>query len=150
MIRVQALEAGRASGRTPLLPHMRPYPPGVPGYGADAADTEPVDIHGSINLTLPLGQLANEKRDRNIYDEKVFGQAEYRFDGGRSGGAAWKSKVERYFITKIPVALELLKWAEAHNLEKVDEVNFINLAHPYLTEEQCQCFNREVWAFLSG
>ena len=144
MIRVQALELGRGPARTPLLPHMRPYPPGIP---TPAAVDEAIDINGAIKLTLPLGQLASEKRDRSIYDEKMMGQAEYRFDGAKNS-AAWESKVERYFITKVPVALGLLKWAEAHNLEVVTEDKLIASAQPYLTEEQCQTFNREVWGFL--
>ena len=108
-----------------------------------------IDVDGPIKITLPLGQLASERRDKSIYDEKMMTQAEYRYDGGKNG-ASWKSKVERYFITKVPVALELLKWAEAHNLDTISEAKFVQAAHPNLTEEQCQVFNREIWGFLSG
>ena len=110
---------------------MRAYPPGIPGQ---PAGTEPVDINGPMKITLPLGQLGSEKRDRSIYDDKMMTQPEYRFDGGKNG-AAWKSKIERYFITKVPVALEILKWSESHNLEIINEAKFIEAAHPHLTEE---------------
>ena len=72
-----------------------------------SAGPEPVDVNGPMKLSLPLGQLGNERRDRSIYDEKMWGQADYRSDGAK-GGSAWKSRVERYFIPKIPVARENL------------------------------------------
>jgi hypothetical protein len=145
VIRVQALEAARGAAaregaREPLLPHMRQYPPGIPG----AAAVEAIDVNGPIKLILPLGQLGNDRRDKSIYDDKMTSQSEYRYDGGKTGGAAWKSKVERYFITKIPVAMEILKWAESHNLELITEEKFVAAAHPHLSEEQCQTFNREI------
>ena len=90
---------------------MGPYPPGV--LGADVS--EAIDVNAPMKLTLPLGLLGSERRDKSIYDDKMMTQPEYRFDGTK-GGANWKSKIERYFITKVPVALEILKWAEAHNL----------------------------------
>ena len=76
---------------------------------------ETIDIDGKMNLTLPLGHLGNDRRDKSIYDDKMMTQPEYRFDGVKEG-AKWKSKIERYFITKVPVAMEILKCAEAHNL----------------------------------
>ena len=154
LVRVRALEMGRnptpevnATAREAFLPHLRQQPPGLDG---GIGSTQPmIDINGPLRITLPLGQLANERRDRSIYDEKMMSQAEYRFDGSKNG-AGWKSKIERYFIIKVPVALELLKWAEAHNLEAITEAKFIGAAHPNITEEQCQVFNREIWGFLSG
>jgi hypothetical protein len=124
---------------------MRSYaePPGLPRV------PEAIDINAPLKLTLPLGQLGSERRDRGIYDDKLMTQSEYRFDVSKDG-AKWKSKVEPYFITKVPVALELLKWAEAHNLERISEAKFITQAFPHLSEDQCQTFNREIWGFLSG
>ena len=94
-------------------------PPGMSPPGVEAPD-----INGPMKLTLPLGQLGNERRDKSIYDDKMMTQPEYRFDGTKDG-AKWKSKVERYFITKVPVAMEILKWAEAHNLDKITESKFM-------------------------
>ena len=62
----------------------------------------------------------------------------------------WKSEVGRHFITKVPVAMEILKWAEAHHLDKVTGSKFMAAAYPHLNDEQCQRFNREIWGFLSG
>ena len=84
------------------MPSMRtalPLPPGMQQQGL-----EMIDISGPMELTLPLGQLGNERRDKSIYDDKMMTQPEYRFDGTKDG-AKWKSKVERYFITKVPVAI---------------------------------------------
>ena len=148
-VRVRALEQipRTAAQREPFLPSMRTAPDSPPGMQPQGLETH--DINGPMKLTLPLGQLGNERRDKSIYDDKMMTQPEYRFDGTKDG-AKWKSKVERYFITKVPVAMEILKWAEAHNLDKITESKFMTAAHPHLSDEQCQTFNREIWGFLSG
>ena len=51
-------------------------------------------------------------KDRSLFDDKFMLASEYQWDGMK-GGAAWKSRVERYFITTLPVLRELLEWAEA-------------------------------------
>ena len=51
-------------------------------------------------------------KDRTLFDDKVMLTPDYQWDGVK-GGAAWKSSVEKYFITKAPVLRELLEWAEA-------------------------------------
>ena len=78
---------------------MRAYPPGVPGIHV----SEAIGVNAPMELTLPLGLLGSGRRDKSIYDDKMMTQPEYRFDGTK-GGANWKSKIERYFITKVPVA----------------------------------------------
>ena len=35
-------------------------------------------------------------------------------------------------------------------MEKIPEAKFMGAAHPHLSDEQCQAFNREIWGFLSG
>jgi hypothetical protein len=150
LVRVRALEQSRipVSGaqREPFLPSMRASLESPPGM---AQAPEAIDINGQMKLTLPLGHLGNEKRDRSFYDDKLMTQAEYRFDGGKDG-ATWKSNVERYFITTVPVAMEVLKWAEAHNLEPISEAKFVSAACPHINEEQCGALSREIWGFLSG
>jgi len=104
MVRVQALEAGRATAATrePLLPHTGQLPPGIPGT---STHHEAIDITAPMKLTLPLGHLGGERKDaKSIYDDKLTQHADYRYDGGKTGGG-WKGKVERYFIAKIPAAL---------------------------------------------
>ena len=94
MVQVQALAVQRgaaaAAQREPRLPHMRQYPPGVPGAQTSAA--EAIDTNGPMKLSLPLGLLGSERRDKSIYDDKMMTQPEYRFDGTK-GGASWKSNI---------------------------------------------------------
>ena len=88
------------------MPSMRTAPDPPPGMQQQGLET--TDINGPMKLTLPPGQLGNERRDKSIYDDKMMTQPEYRFDGTKDG-AKWKSKVEPYFITMVPVAMEILK-----------------------------------------
>ncbi len=76
-------------------------------------------------------------------------QPECRFDGSKDV-ATWEGKIERYFINTAPMAIETLKWAEAHNLEAISEPKFVSAACPHLNGEQCQAFKRELWVVLSG
>ena len=46
---------------------------------------------------------------------------EYKYNGVK-GWAVWKSKVERYFMSKCPAKLELLHWAKRYEGEKIDEL----------------------------
>ena len=46
------------------------------------------------------------------------------------------------FSPNTPVAVELVKWAEHHNMEAVSEAKSMELAAPRLTMEQCQTSNR--------
>jgi hypothetical protein len=105
LIRVRALEQARipttAGQRAAFLPSMRATLEPPPGM---RQGPETIDIDGKMNLTLPLGHLGNDRRDKSIYDDKMMTQPEYRFDGVKEG-AKWKSKIERYFITKVPVAM---------------------------------------------
>ena len=104
LIRVRALEQARipatAGQREPFMPSMRTTLEPPPGM---RQGPEAIDINGQIKLTLPLGHLGNERRGKSIYDDKMMTQPEYRFDGLKEG-AKWKSNIERYFITKVPVA----------------------------------------------
>jgi hypothetical protein len=111
--------------------------------------SEAIDVSAPMKPTLPLGLLGSGRRDKSIYDDKMMTQPEYRFDGTK-GGANWKLEIGRYFVTKAPVALEILKWSESHNLELITEAKFLEATAGYLTEAQCQCFNHEIWGFLSG
>jgi hypothetical protein len=134
-----------AAGREPFLPRHQNGMPDL-GWRKD----ENFDPTKPLDLTMPFGPLGNvEKLDRSIYDDKLTTQAEYTFDGGK-GGAAWKSKVERYFISKIPIAMEILKWAEKHDHAVITEDSFINVSQHKMTLSQCQTFNGAIWGFLSG
>ena len=56
--------------------------------------------------------MSGEKyAERHLFDDKVADRAEFKFDGTK-GGSSWKSVVEFYMSSKVPVLMELLKWAE--------------------------------------
>ena len=83
------------------------------GNNGDADAEEEFDPTAVLKLR-PLGMLAGDKHDRQLYDDKLTTQAEYRYDGMK-GGPAWKSRVGRYFISKVPALREILRWAELHD-----------------------------------
>ena len=88
-------------------------------------------------------------QDRSLFDDKVMLTAEYQWDGTK-GGAAWKSRVERYFITKAPVLRELLEWAEAQDAATISESQVVEATSRRLTEEQAMAVNAQICGFLSG
>ena len=47
-------------------------------------------------------------KDRGMFDDKLMLNEEYRYNSVK-GGAAWKSKFERYFVSKATVLRELLE-----------------------------------------
>ena len=79
-------------------------------------------------------------KDRSLFDDKVMLASEYQWDGMK-GGAAWKSRVERYFISKTPVLRELLEWAEAQDAETISEAQVIEAISKRLTDEQAMALN---------
>ena len=55
-----------------------------------------------------------------VFDDRMAGQEEYRFNGTKgTNGDAWKGKVERYMISKVPALKTILLWAETCNLKKL-------------------------------
>ena len=59
-----------------------------------------------------------------MFDDKLMLNEEYRYNGVK-GGAAWKSKLERYFVSKAPVLRELLEWAESQDNTVIDEATMV-------------------------
>ena len=55
--------------------------------------------------------MGNSVSKGRAFDDRMCGQAEFQFNGSK-GGDAWRGKVERYFISKIPALHMLLQWAE--------------------------------------
>ena len=82
-------------------------------------------------------------KDRSLFDDKVMLSAEYHWDGTK-GGANWKSRVERYFITKAPVLRELLEWAEAQDAATISEAQVVEATSRRLTEEQAMVVNAQI------
>ncbi len=88
-------------------------------------------------------------KDRAILDEKLALQDDYRFNGTK-GGLAWKGKVERHFISRAPVLKEILEWAEACELQEIDQVTFAKAVVRKLDDEQALVLNAALWGFLSA
>ena len=78
-----------------------------------------------------------------LFDGKVVLTPEYQWDGMKGGGA-WKSRVERYFITKAPVPRELMERAEAQDAETISEAQVIEATSNRLTDEQAMAVNAQM------
>ena len=100
-------------------------------------------------LRMPGLLLGINYKDRSLFDDKVMMNSAYSYDGVK-GGMAWKSLVERYFITKAPCLRELLEWAEGEDNEPISEAKMIEAASLRLSEEQAMSVNSQIWGFLSG
>ena len=61
-----------------------------------------------------------------------------------------KGKVERHFISRAPVMMNILKWAEDHGLEKIAEPMLAQAIGSKLTDEQQMNMNGQLWGFLSA
>ena len=95
----------------------------------------------------PLGCIAF--KDKTMFDSRLMLDASYKYNGIK-GGMAWKSKVERYFVTQAPCLRELLEWAEAEDNEAISEAKFLQAVSSRLSKEQAENLNAQIWGFLSG
>ena len=95
----------------------------------------------------PLGAITF--KDRGMFDDKLMLNEEYRYNGIK-GGAAWKSKLERYFVSKAPALRELLEWAESLDNAEISEAKMVLATSARLTEEQAVSVNAQISGFLSG
>ena len=59
-----------------------------------------------LRMLGPLGCIAF--KDKTMFDSRLMLDASYKYNG-INGGMAWKSKVERYFVTQAPCFRELLE-----------------------------------------
>ena len=96
----------------------------------------------------PIGQL--ESANARLFDDRISAQSAFQFDGIK-GGSAWKSKVERYFMSKCPSLLELLSWAERYEGEKIDEALLLKAtAGTDIDQPRAANLNASIWGFISG
>ena len=100
-----------------------------------------------LRMPGPLGAISY--KDRPMFDDKVMMHPDYAYNGSK-GGSTWKSKVERYIITKAPCLREVLEWAESEDNEEIDESKFTRAVATRLTEEQALSVSSQIWGFLSG
>ena len=116
MLEVDAFKARRGSASDgPLARSRRP-----------AASAEQHGVQGGIGLPAdePAGETPGERtrrrafplalvgyfgsvvyKDKPMFEDKLA-TTEFQYDGVK-GGAAWKTKVERYMVNKAPVLKEL-------------------------------------------
>ena len=95
-----------------------------------------------LRMPGPLGAI--QYKDRPMFDDKVMMHQDYAYNGSK-GGSTWKSKVERYFITKAPVLRELLEWAEAQDAETISEEQVVEATSTRLSSEQAMAVNSQIW-----
>ena len=99
-----------------------------------------------------IGLMSGEKyAERQIFDDKVADRSEFKFDGTK-GGTSWKSAIEFYMSSKVPILMELLKWAEKHGDTVVDSTNLaMCLSDVYALDGDRQEFlHTAIWGFLSS
>ena len=159
--KVNALEARerdqRRAGGAGQPDWWRPTRSGSP-HGGDAPTSAGPDGPGAqgesarrrtlpLKLPGPLGGIA--RPDRNLFDDKLMSVEEYKFNGVK-GGLMWKSRIERYFISKAPVLKEIFEWAEEEDNEVITAARFKEAVGPRLDEEQIALVNAAIWGFLSG
>ena len=96
----------------------------------------------------PIGQLQDV--NARLFDDRMAAQPAFQFDGSK-GGAAWKSKIERYLMSKIPALSELLHWAERYEGEKIDEAFLVRATFGSgLDQPRIANLNSSIWGFLSA
>ena len=96
----------------------------------------------------PIGQLQDV--NARLFDDRMAAQPAFQFDGSK-GGAGWKSKIERYLMSKIPALLELLHWAERYEGEKIDEALLVRATFGSgLDQPRIANLNSSIWGFLSA
>ena len=107
---------------------------------------------GKLLLPLTLREHIGSAgyKDKLMFDEKLTEKADYTYTGKAGTGIAWKGKVERHFISRAPVMMNILKWAEEQGLNKISEAHFAQAVGPKLTEEQQMIMNGQLWGFLSS
>jgi hypothetical protein len=153
--RLAVLEAAR--GRAPLIGSAdRPTSDafGVPGdFDSPADEARRAETPWTSDALLkvrPLGNMAGDKWEgRQLFDDKLMVQAEYMYDGVK-GGVAWKGKLSRYFITKVPALGDILKWAEKHGKDEVSEDAFDTVAGHFVDKPKQDAINAAIWGFLAG
>ena len=96
----------------------------------------------------PMGQLTAS--DSRLFDNKLTNQPLFCFDG-QKGGVNWKGKIERYFISKCPALMEMLKWAEKYDGEKIGRDLLLRaVASTEMTEELLDNVNCSIRGFISN
>ena len=112
----------------------------------------PRDIKGKLILPLSFREHIGSAgyKDKPMFDEKLTERDDYKYSGKTGSGFAWKGRVERHFISRAPVMMKILKWAEEQGLNKVTEAHLAEAIGAKLTDEQQMVMNGQLWGFLSA
>ena len=114
-----------------------------PGGRQPRARAEPLPL-----VLGPLGQLYDPHA--KLFDDKLANQSNFQFDGSK-GGAAWKGKVERYFISKCPALMKMLSWAEKWEGEEITQELLIRATQGTLMDyDRLDNVNGAIWGFISN
>ena len=144
-----------------------------PGSGSDdpwarsrrpAASAEQHGVQGGIGLPAdePAGETPGERtrrrtlplklagslgsvgyKDKAMFEDKLA-TTEFQYDGVK-GGAAWKTKVERYMVYKAHVLNEFLEWAKAQDNDDINNDLVVRACLAKLSEEQATAVNSQIW-----
>jgi hypothetical protein len=101
-----------------------------------------------LTLREHIGSLGY--KDKPAFDDKLTEREEYRYSGKAGSGIGWEGKVERHLISRAPVMMHILKWAEEQGLEKITELSLAQAIGAKLSEEQQLIMNGQLWGFLSS
>ena len=108
-----------------------------------------------MELPLAMGHLGNISSDR-IFDDKVSVHEDFRFNGHKNG-YAWKSKIERYMISRIPALAKIFYWAERQEVEITDELLRLAIGNGLTIYDRdgtprdyTNSLNSAVWGFLNN
>ena len=93
------------AGRAPLIPPDQPASQQQEPTRSSNDHVPATAGSPAMDLPLILGHLGNISSDR-IFDDKVSVHEDFRFNGHKNG-YAWKSKVERYMISRVPALAKI-------------------------------------------
>ena len=147
--RLDALERRRPDERTPLIPPDAPIHTGRDATARPETSRETdKSIPGEkMRLPLVLGPLGGLTTGR-LFEDKMTSQDSYKFDGTK-GGVAWKDRLERYFISKIPALKVLLDWAERCE-NPITKSTLKQAIGDAMTDEQMDTMEAAVWGFIAN
>ena len=95
----------------------------------------PRGANGKILLPLTLREPIGSAgyKDKPMFDDKLTERSEFQCAGKAGSGIAWKGKVERHFISRAPVMMNIPKWAEDQGLDKITELTLAQAIGSKLT-----------------
>ena len=93
--------------------------------------------------------IAGSAPYKNIMDDELMSNTDYMHDGSK-GGKAWQKLLSGYLISKVPAALDILKWAERHDQVSASDTAFMSVVDRYMDPTQREHLNNALWGFLNG